>query len=195
MRIFERAFGVFSRKRSYDVNIPMVVRAGSGSIAIGVSDIHQLGSFATTDINKGDLICALRGDVIDFKEVLRRIKKRKVTPDDPLQIDADLFIDLDPASLAFNHSCNPNAGIRARNDLIAIRDIDAGEEITYDYSTTVSCSVAPDAWTMQCRCNSENCRSSICNVKSVPRALLLKYLHMNVLQSYIVDELSDYLEN
>lgn len=166
----------------------------SETLAIGSSDIHQLGSFARTCIKKGDSICLMRGDVIGFKEVLRRIKKGKLTPDDPLQIDADLFIDLDPSSLAINHSCNPNAGIRARNELVAIHDIDAGAEVTYDYSTTVSCHVHPDAWTMQCRCNSENCRSSIRNVASVPKHLLVKYFQLNVLQSYIIDELSEQLE-
>ena|GEM_PF-2562197 len=193
--MFERALKIFSRGRSSAARIPMMALEECELIAMGPSDIHHLGSFAKSPIKKGEFIRFMRGDVIDFKGVLRRIKKGKITPDDPLQIDKDLFIDLDPPSLAINHSCNPNAGIRARNELIAICDIHAGEEVTFDYSTTVSCHVNPDAWTMQCRCNSENCRSSICNVRSVPKDLLVEYLKMNVLQSYIIDELSEYLKN
>src|SRR5258708_38238768 len=35
-----------------------------------------------------------------------------------------------------NHSCNPNSGIRDKVVIVAMRDIEKGEEITLDYSIT-----------------------------------------------------------
>lgn len=65
-----------------------------------------------------------------------------------------------------NHSCAPNAGLRfgARDHggavvLVAIREIAAGEEIAWDYSTTL----AESNWHMICRCGSPECRRVIGN--------------------------------
>ena len=61
-----------------------------------------------------------------------------------------------------NHSCAPNAGLRFTGDdvtLVAIRAISAGEEISWDYSTTLSAS----DWYMVCQCRSPDCRRVIGN--------------------------------
>ncbi|MBS0478991.1 MAG: SET domain-containing protein [Proteobacteria bacterium] len=61
-----------------------------------------------------------------------------------------------------NHSCAPNAGLRFTDRgvfLIAIRDIAAGEEVTWDYSTTL----AQSNWHMICRCHAPDCRRVIGN--------------------------------
>ncbi|MFC3581698.1 SET domain-containing protein [Sphingomonas hylomeconis] len=59
-----------------------------------------------------------------------------------------------------NHSCDPNAGLRFTDAgvfLIAVRDIAAGEEIAWDYSTTL----ADSDWRMTCQCHSAGCRRVI----------------------------------
>jgi hypothetical protein len=61
-----------------------------------------------------------------------------------------------------NHSCDPNAGLRftpAGVFLVAIRDIAAGDEISWDYSTTLLGS----NWHMICQCRSPGCRRVIGN--------------------------------
>ena len=66
-----------------------------------------------------------------------------------------------------NHSCAPNAGLRfgdAKDGLggvvlVAIRDIAAGEEIGWDYSTTL----AESNWHMICQCRTAECRRVIGN--------------------------------
>lgn len=61
-----------------------------------------------------------------------------------------------------NHSCAPNAGLRFTAGgvwLVAIRDIAAGEEIAWDYSTTL----AESNWHMICQCRSPECRRVIGN--------------------------------
>jgi hypothetical protein len=132
----------------------------------------------------------MSGEVLNFEEVNSRILSGQLSPDDPLQIDNDLYIDLDAQSLAINHSCSPNAGIRGQNELVAIRDISAGEEVTFDYSTTVSSDVAPEDWNMACQCHSTNCRQTIGNVLTVPAEMLERYTRLKVLPQYILAELS-----
>lgn len=61
-----------------------------------------------------------------------------------------------------NHSCAPNAGLRFAGGavvLVAVRDIAAGEEIAWDYSTTL----AESNWHMICQCRSTECRRVIGN--------------------------------
>ncbi|WP_156442853.1 SET domain-containing protein-lysine N-methyltransferase, partial [Sphingomonas sp. CCH9-H8] len=61
-----------------------------------------------------------------------------------------------------NHSCDPNAGLRFTDDgviLVALRDIVSGEEISWDYSTTL----AQSNWHMICQCRSPECRRVIGN--------------------------------
>lgn len=59
-----------------------------------------------------------------------------------------------------NHSCEPNSLIRDR-DVIALRDIQPWEAVTFDYNTT--------EWEMaepfDCRCGSANCLGTIRGLK------------------------------
>lgn len=56
----------------------------------------------------------------------------------------------------FNHSCDPNIGVKGQIIVLARREITVGEELTFDYETT---DVAPDPF--QCRCGSPGCRGLI----------------------------------
>ncbi|GGA57928.1 SET domain-containing protein [Sphingomonas psychrolutea] len=61
-----------------------------------------------------------------------------------------------------NHSCAPNAGLRFAGGsvtLVAIRTITPGEEIAWDYSTTL----AESNWHMICQCRAPECRRVIGN--------------------------------
>ncbi len=67
-----------------------------------------------------------------------------------------------------NHSCNPNSGLIIKNEkvnLIAIKNIKNGKEITYDYSTTIN----EDNWKMRCNCGSKICRKIIKDFKYLPK--------------------------
>ncbi len=170
--------------------IRTVLPKNAQSLSVGKSYIDRRGSFATSDIPEGHFIRHMSGEMLNFAEINRRILRGQLSPDDPLQIDTDLYIDLDAQSLAINHSCSPNAGIRGQNELVAIRDIRAGEEVTFDYSTTVSSDVAAEDWSMACLCQSENCRQTIGNVLTVPEEMLERYMRLNFLPQYIQAELS-----
>jgi hypothetical protein len=57
-----------------------------------------------------------------------------------------------------NHSCAPNVGfVTGEAALFALRDIAAGEQIAWDYSTSIS----EAGWTLQCLCGTPACRGVI----------------------------------
>ena len=75
-----------------------------------------------------------------------------------LQMDWDRHVYFDEPGCRINHSCDPNTGVRNNDrggyDFVALRDIELGEEITFDYGTTEYVSVAVAA----CLCGTARCR-------------------------------------
>jgi len=75
-----------------------------------------------------------------------------------IQIDDDFFIC--PSTIKemrlsgiFNHSCDPNIAYSNSITFVAIRDIESGEELTFDYATSESF-FKP----FKCNCGSKACR-------------------------------------
>jgi len=64
-----------------------------------------------------------------------------------------------------NHSCNPNSGIRDKVIIVAMRDIERGEEITLDYSITE----ADRTGKLKCKCGDQNCRKIIRSIQFLPK--------------------------
>jgi len=141
------------------------------------------GVFAKTSILKGQYITFLEGESILMQEMWRRVHEEGLHIDDPLQVGDDEVLLLEKElSNCFNHSCGPNAGIRGRNELFALRDIEAGEEITFDYSTTE----APNSpWDMKCVCGAANCRHVISGVLSIPEQQREKYKELGAFPDYL----------
>jgi hypothetical protein len=139
------------------------------------------GVFAEADIAKGRVIHILGGDTMTSHDLVQRVNSGQERIDDPLQVGRRTYIDLDDFSRSFNHSCNPNAGIRKRSELFALRDIRKGEEITYDYSATI----APTVWQMECKCGAKNCRKTLGDVRNIPKRQLQKYQKAGAWQTYM----------
>lgn len=76
-----------------------------------------------------------------------------------LQVDEDTFLVSTRSTPAdwINHACGPNAGLRGPTLLTALRDIDVGEEITFDYAT--SDGSAYDEF--ECQCGHRLCRGRV----------------------------------
>lgn len=139
------------------------------------------GVFAGDDIKKGDVIHVLSGEKMSGNDFVKRVNANAEYIDDPLQIGCRTYLDLDDFSRIFNHSCNPNAGLRGQSELFALKNIPEGQEITFDYSTTI----APTVWKMKCRCGARKCRKSIGDVLSIPKGQLDKYKGLGALQDYM----------
>jgi D-alanine-D-alanine ligase-like ATP-grasp enzyme len=75
----------------------------------------------------------------------------------PLNGDVAVLWSADPEEWApQNHSCDPNTAFEGLN-LVALRDIRRGEELTLDYGTLCDETMMP----FECRCGSLNCRGRI----------------------------------
>ena len=56
-----------------------------------------------------------------------------------------------------NHSCDPNLGLRGQITLVALRDIEVGEEVCFDYAMT-DCTPYDE---FECRCGMAACRGTV----------------------------------
>ena len=82
-----------------------------------------------------------------------------------------------------NHSCNPNLGLWQRGGdtfLWSMRDIREGEELSFDYST----SMMDEPWSMECACGEPACRGVIANSLDLPLATLQYYAGMGLLPEH-----------
>lgn len=70
-----------------------------------------------------------------------------------------------------NHSCDPTTWWADNDTMIARRDIQAGEEITYDYAMTDI--LVP--FEMDCSCGSVKCRGRVTNLDYLDAAWQLEY--------------------
>ena len=100
-----------------------VVRIGNTDVGMGV--------FVTRDFAAGEEILRLRGRLIDFAATLAKGDREC----DAFQIGPGRYLDLEPPARFLNHSCDPNTGIRDVLRLVALREIKAGQEIRFDYSS------------------------------------------------------------
>jgi uncharacterized protein len=124
---------------------------------------HGSGIFARGDIRKDERLAIFGGKIMLIDEMYQLPREMQRYT---MQIE-ERFV-LGPASDRaedtdfFNHSCDPNCGFSGQVFLVAMRDIAAGEEITFDYAMTVSESVGSDmVFRMDCVCGSSRCRKTI----------------------------------
>ncbi len=89
------------------------------------------------------------------------------------QVDYDRYVLPPQGSFGWylNHSCAPNCVIMGRTRIVALRTIEKGEEVTFDYSTNVGW----DGFAMDCRCGSPNCRHVIRSYRYLDRGLKGNY--------------------
>lgn len=128
------------------------------------SRIHGRGVFATRYIRKGTRIVEYIGERISNKEADSRYDDDKMqrhhtflfTLDEKTCIDGAIAAGGGDASF-INHSCDPNCALSGNVILIAARDIEVGEEVTYDYATTDG----SDYDEFECSCGAASCRGKV----------------------------------
>ena len=124
-------------------------------LLFNTSPIHGTGGFAKTAIRKGTRILEYLGEKITKSESLSRCEQNNAyifTLND--QQDLDGNVPWNPARF-INHSCAPNCEAEKDDDriwVIAIRDIQAGEEITFNYGYDLV-----DYKDSPCLCGAPNC--------------------------------------
>jgi hypothetical protein len=132
-------------------------------------------------IPTGTELCFFSGPIIDY-DVTKDLGEKESYA---LQVSKNCYHLLDPPFRYFNHSCDPNCGLMPDLKLITIKPARQGEELTYDYSTTMM----ERDWKMKCSCGKPNCRKIITDFDKLPADLQQKYLDLNIVQEYIVKAL------
>jgi len=132
------------------------------------SSIHDWGLFALERIEKDDMVIEYIGEVIrqqvaDCRE--KKYEKMGIGSSYLFRVDEDTIIDATfKGNLArfINHACDPNCYARIitveghkKIVIYAKRDINVGEEITYDYKFPIEEQKIP------CLCGSAKCRGSL----------------------------------
>ncbi len=138
------------------------------------------GLFATRDFREGEVIVRFTGPLITLEEAVKNGEANA----NALQIGPTDYIDPEPPGVFLNHSCEPNAGMLGKTMVRALRPIRAGEEIFFDYSTTMS----EKLWTMRCECGASVCRGIIGDFHDLPEELQQRYLALEIVQPFIVEE-------
>jgi D-ala D-ala ligase C-terminus/SET domain len=128
------------------------------------NSIAGYGIYATRDISSNDVI--FKGEELSQRIVTRRhvdenwnIQEKEIFAKYayPLSNEVYLLWDNNPGGWApQNHSCNPNTGYSGLN-VIALRFIKKGEELTLDYASFLDETMEP----FNCRCGASNCRGLI----------------------------------
>ncbi len=137
------------------------------------SAIQGKGLFATSRISKHEIVAVKGGYILTGSEW--KSLEKELGPAE-IQIAEDLFIaptkqaERDGAMLYTNHSCDPNIAIQGQITVVAMRDIDAGEELTHDWATTDDLD-----YEMDCNCGSRHCRGTVTGKDWMNKTLQEKY--------------------
>lgn len=122
------------------------------NVVVKTSDIHGKGVFANKDFENGDTILKIDDSHIITEESKLSGKERNWL--DFLEHGKKIL--MKEPERYINHSCEPNTyvkTIQGIRNVIAMKGIHKGEEITYDYAIN---GYGEGKWS--CNCNSKNCR-------------------------------------
>ncbi|MHB1951037.1 MAG: SET domain-containing protein [Acidiferrobacteraceae bacterium] len=127
-------------------------------IEIRDSPQHGRGVFAVLPIPAGTVVLEFDGPRLSAHEVVQDSYHLQIGDHEYLGAShqADDYV---------NHSCDPNCGIGEGLALWALRDIRAGEELTWDYSTAIDEDGFPG---FPCRCGTPRCRGIVRSFRDLP---------------------------
>ncbi len=139
-------------------------------IQIRRSGVHGKGVYALQDLAAGEVLIEYLGEVITWKEALRR------HPHDPKDPNHTFYFHIDDkhvidgkqggnSSRWINHSCKPNCEADedgGRVFIKALRNIKAGEELFYDYGLIIDAKYTRKLLAeYPCWCGAKKCRGTL----------------------------------
>jgi hypothetical protein len=142
------------------------------------SGVHGKGVFALVDIPKGEMIIEYKGEIITWKEALRR------HPHNPLEPNHTFYFHITDGHVIdgrvqgnsakwINHSCNPNCEADEIGDHVfikSIKKIKAGDELNYDYGLIIDERYTPKLKAQYpCWCGAKKCRGTLLAPKKPER--------------------------
>ncbi len=165
-----------ARATAHPLEAPLVTAEATADLFSEQSGIHGLGVFTRSAIPAGAFVIQCQGILRHKDEVVEGMRALQIGPEtylaeDPEHPRLDDFI---------NHSCAPNVGfVDGSPKLFAIRAIAAGEELFWDYRTSIN----EAGWAVDCTCGASNCSGKIQSYCDLPeeerirlRGIVLEYL-------------------
>ena len=163
--------------RPYEFTLPnfsdvskKVPIAGLRRIQARRSGVHGKGVFAVSDLPEGEVIIEYVGAIISWKEAQRR------HPHDPADPNHTFYFHIDEkrvidalyggnSSRWINHSCDPNCEADEEGGRVfikALRNIEAGDELNYDYGLIIDERYTPKLKAeYPCWCGARQCRGTL----------------------------------
>ena len=151
---------------------------------------HGKSVFVDRPFDRGEFILKFRGRAYSKSEYLTALQPANCHF---LQIGCDCFLGpSEHVSDFVNHSCCPNTAVHVVDDrafLFTLRNLRRGEEITFDYSTTM----AEEHWEMNCSCGSCVCRGRVRDFRYLPRVLQEAYIRQNMVPAFVLQSMTSEL--
>jgi uncharacterized protein len=142
----------------------------SKRIEVRASGVHGKGVYALAPLKEGAVVIEYKGEVINWKEALRR------HPHDPSDPDHTFYFHIDEKHVIdanvrgndarwINHACQPNCEadeVDGRVFIKTLRAVEPGEELFYDYGL-----ILEERYTAKvkkqfaCRCGARKCRGTM----------------------------------
>jgi SET domain-containing protein len=148
--------------------------AGGRRIQVRRSGVHGKGVFAVRNIKKGETVIEYTGEVITWKEALRRHPHDPTDPNHTFyfHIDDQWVIDAKHGGNAarwINHACKPNCEADEEGGRVfikALRKIEPGEELFYDYGLVIDLPYTKKLKReYACHCGAKKCRGTMLSPK------------------------------
>jgi hypothetical protein len=145
-------------------------------IEVRESAIQGRGVYATRRIRKDTWVVQYTGEVITHAEADRRSDDEAMDRHHTFLFILDEHTCIDATAHGsdaryINHSCEPNCeAVQEEDDheiwIVALRDIAAGEELTYDYGYVVEMESEAEARRLYpCHCGTPSCRGTILKLR------------------------------
>jgi len=134
------------------------------------SGVHGKGMFAVQDLAEGETLIEYVGEVISWKEALRRHPHDPTDPNHTFYFHVDEKHVIDAkhggnSSRWINHSCAPNCEAdeqKGRVFIKALRNIPAGDELFYDYGLIIDAKYTKKLKAeYPCWCGAPTCRGTL----------------------------------
>jgi len=166
------------KKTRARVEQPRTVRRTAAPIEVRNSRIHGRGVYAIAPIKRGTRVIEYLGERISHREADRRYELKADDDGHTFLFVAGPRVVIDAGvggneARYINHSCDPNCETvieNARVFIEAIRNIEPGEELGYDYQLTWESTDDPDELALYaCRCGASRCRGTMLDPEPVDR--------------------------
>jgi hypothetical protein len=150
--------------------VPRTSGSGGRRLQARRSGVHGKGVFALQDLAEGETLIEYVGEVINWKEALRR------HPHDPQNPNHTFYFHIDDKHVIdakhggnfsrwINHSCKPNCEADEDGGRVFIkarRNIKVGEELFYDYGLIIDAKYTRKLLAeYPCWCGAKSCRGTL----------------------------------